>query len=89
MYLPHSTQKNDNLASESKQQSSFDYTEEESDGRIQGRALASVIRKLTVKQDEDNGPPLTTRAVRELERAQREIVYSETLLQVRYEILCF
>ena len=53
---------------------------EETDGQIQARALKQVMMRMGGKDDE--GPPLTTRAVKELERAQKAVVHCHTLIKI-------
>lgn len=53
---------------------------EETDGQIQARALKQALLRLGTQEDE--GPALTTRAVKELELAQKALVYSQTLIRV-------
>lgn len=53
---------------------------EETDGQIQARALKQVMMRLGGKDDE--GPPLTTRAVKELERAKKAVVHRHTLIKI-------
>lgn len=43
----------------------------------------SVLQKI-LKRDED--APLTTQAVRDLQRAQKEKVYRNTLIKIRYAL---
>ena len=33
---------------------------------------------------DDEGPPLTTKALRDLERTKKEIIFNETLIKIRY-----
>jgi len=53
---------------------------EETDGQIQARALKQVMMKLGAQDDE--GPAMTTKAIKELEKAQRSVVYSQTLIKI-------
>jgi hypothetical protein len=53
---------------------------EESDGQIQARALKQVMMKLGAQDDE--GPALTTRALKELEQARKTLIYSQTLIKI-------
>lgn len=53
---------------------------EETDGQIQARALKQKLMKMGNTDDE--GPALTTRALKELEKAQKTVVYSQTLIKV-------
>ena len=38
----------------------------------------------SVSASSDEGPPLTTKALRDLEKIKKEIVFSETLIKIRY-----
>lgn len=53
---------------------------EETDGQIQARALKQVMMKLGAQEDE--GPAMTTKAIKELEKAQKSLVYCQTLIKI-------
>ena len=60
---------------------------EETDGQVQARALKHVMKKLG--SPDDDGPPLTTREVKELEKAQKTIVYTKTLIKINLpDLIC-
>jgi len=48
---------------------------------LNGSFMKKVLHSLS---SNDDGPPLTTKAVRDLEKAQSEIVYSKTLIRVKF-----
>lgn len=50
---------------------------------MQAKLMAALVKKISSGKD-DEGPPLTTKAFRDVEHAQNEVVYSQTLLQIRY-----
>jgi hypothetical protein len=58
---------------------------EQSDGS-DSMAMKAMMRKyarsMRTADGEDN-TPLTTRAIRDLEKVQREVVYAQTLIKVR------
>lgn len=43
-----------------------------------------VLLKKVLKSGSDEGPPLVTKAIRDLEKAQSERVYSKTLIRVKF-----
>jgi hypothetical protein len=59
------------------------------DKKAQSLALRAAMKNLAASSaNTDEGPPLTTKALRDLEKIKREIVFSETLIKIRYIIYC-
>eukprot|EP00602_Paraphysomonas_sp_CaronLab_P010681 CAMPEP_0185037322 /NCGR_PEP_ID=MMETSP1103-20130426/31551_1 /TAXON_ID=36769 /ORGANISM="Paraphysomonas bandaiensis, Strain Caron Lab Isolate" /LENGTH=506 /DNA_ID=CAMNT_0027575245 /DNA_START=530 /DNA_END=2047 /DNA_ORIENTATION=+ len=55
--------------------------EDEDDSKNQSMVMKSVMKKIVSDPD---GPPLTTRALRELEKLKKQVVYDKTLVKVRF-----
>ena len=72
--------------SSSKQNSIDDATDDDDDDRkAQAMALRwSAMKGLaSLSSTGDEGPPLTTKAWRDLERIKKEIIFNETLIKIR------
>lgn len=49
----------------------------------------SILAKMVLKAVADpTDAPLTTKAVRDLQKAQKERVFNRTLIKVRYDVAC-
>lgn len=54
------------------------------DRKAQAMAMRAALKSLAASSTTgDEGSPLTTKALRDLERIKREIVYTETLVKIR------
>lgn len=50
-------------------------------------ALRYMMKKYAKANDLDENSPLTTKAIRDLEKIQKEVVYTQTLIKIRFPIL--
>lgn len=53
------------------------------DRSLDSLTLRSLMRKYAKANDVDE-TPLTTKAIRDLEKIQKEVVYTETLIKIRF-----
>ena len=69
----------------SSKQDSNSTDDADDDRKAQAMALRSAMKGLaSLSSTGDEGPPLTTKALRDLERIKKEIIFNETLIKIRY-----